>query len=110
MNNNIDAVRSPFFPKSRNTDINQTGDAQSIQKLKRNAPDRMKELSQITKNDAKVDIPKAVRDFSRIKSVVDKAPDINKSDRIAQLKQQINSGEYKINYDGLAEKLIEQEF
>lgn len=77
--------------------------------LKRNDDDRKVELEG-TKRDAKVQIPDAVKDFSRIKKAVDAAPEIDKSDKIASLKAQIQKGEYKVDYDALAGKMLETEF
>ena len=38
------------------------------------------------------------------------APEIDNTDKIARLKAQIADGSYKIDYDGLADKMLEQEF
>ncbi len=82
--------------------INQTA-------LKRNDDERKVELEG-TKRDAKVQIPDAVKDFSRIKKAVDAAPEIDNSDKIASLKAQIQGGNYKVDYDALAGKMLESEF
>ena len=108
--NNIDsATRGKFFPNSKTTN-------KSISKqigpmsLKRNNYERQQELENLTGQDAKVSIPQATRDFSRIKKAVDDAPEIDNSDKIAKLKAQINAGTYKIDYEALADKVIAEEF
>ena len=44
------------------------------------------------------------------KKVADAAPEIDKSDKIERLKAQIADGSYKIDYDGLSDIILEQEF
>ena len=78
--------------------------------LKRNSESRKGELEAFSKADSKVDIADAVKDFSRIKKVADAAPEIDNTDKIARLKSQIADGSYKIDYDGLSEKILDQEF
>lgn len=102
----IDPTRSNFFPNSKTERAQQSNKAV----LKRNDAYRAQELRDTTQNDAKVDINEAVRDFSRIKKAVDAAPEIDNSDKIARLKQQIQAGSYKVDYDALADKMLATEF
>ena len=99
--------RSNFFPNS--------SEAKSPEKIKgtsleRNDPARKKHLDEISKNDAQVKISDAVRDFSRIKKAVDAAPEVDNRRKIEALKEQINNGTYRINYDSIADKLLNSEF
>ena len=110
--NNVDRT-SPapsLFPKNsgRKTGVK----APHLQKtvLKRNSPARSDQLKNITQKDAKVTIPDAVKDFARIKKAVDAAPPIDNSDKIAMLKQQIKDGTYKVDYEALADKILDAEF
>ncbi len=105
--NNIQ-TRSPFFPNSKSA--RNARNAGQIPALKRNSLERFQKIQQATSRDAKVDIPEAVRDFSRIKRAVDAAPTIDNSAKIANLKSQIQNGTYKIDYDALADKMLTQEF
>tara|TARA_Y100001970_G_scaffold290494_1_gene424433 strand:- start:341 stop:670 length:330 start_codon:yes stop_codon:yes gene_type:complete len=59
--------------------------------------------------DAKVTIPEAIKDFARIKRVVDESPDMDNQIKVEKIKDQIKNGSYKINYDLLAEKMLENE-
>ena len=77
--------------------------------LKRTDDVRKTELEK-TKRDAKVAIPDAVKDFSRIKKAVDTAPEIDKSEKIAKLKAQIADGNYDFNYEAIADKMLKTEF
>ena len=105
---NIDTTRAPFFPRSRDIDAKK---AQIMTRIKnRNTPERMKELNELTTGDAKVKINDAVKDFSRIKKAVDAAPEIDNSDKIAKLRQQIKDGTYKVDHDALADKILQSEF
>ncbi len=96
--------RSIFLPnKKASGKVGPTG-------LQRNSETRKNELEAFSKSDSKVDIPDAIKDFSRIKKVADAAPAIDNSEKIARLKAQIEAGSYKVDYDGLADKILEQEF
>ena len=98
--------RSIFTPKRDTRESGKVGPAG----LKRNSESRKSELEAFSKSDSKVDIPDAIKDFSRIKKAADMAPEIDNTDKIARLKAQIADGSYKIDYDGLADKMLEQEF
>lgn len=100
-------TRSPFFPNSKNA---QPTKSKPAPELKRNSVERFQKIQDNTAKDAKVDIDNAVKDFSRIKKAVDAAPPIDNSAKIAQLKEQINAGTYKVDYDALAEKMLSQEY
>lgn len=108
MSNSID-TRSPFFPRNRSAQLEKSAGAKTGE-LERNTPDRAGELSARTSQDAKVSIPDGVRDFSRIKKAAANAPEIDNSDKIARLRAQIQAGEYNIDYDGLADKMLQSEF
>lgn len=104
------SVRSSFFPnsKTKSTGVNRQSFIES--KLQRNSPDRANMLQKTTANDAKVDIDLATKDFARIKKAVDAAPEVDNTDKIAQLKQSIQAGTYNIDYDALADKIISEGF
>jgi negative regulator of flagellin synthesis FlgM len=95
--------RSIFLPNKQSAKINSTG-------LARNSDVRRDELEAFSKNDSKVDIPDAIKDFSRIKKAADAAPAIDNSEKIARLKSQIAAGTYKVDAGDLADKIMEQEF
>ncbi len=101
---------SSFFPHSKSHLKSKQPTKAGKAFLKRNDESRMTELNNITKHDAKVTIPKAVRDFSRIKKAVDSAPEINNSDKIANLKKQIQNKTYNVNYEAIADKILQTEF
>jgi negative regulator of flagellin synthesis FlgM len=97
--------RSLFLPnKSRET--SKSGNVS----LKRNSEARKAEIESNSFGDSKVDIPEAIRDFSRIKKVADAAPEIDNTAKIARLKSQIEAGTYKVDPEALADKILEQEF
>jgi negative regulator of flagellin synthesis FlgM len=95
--------RSIFLPNKRQS--NRVGSAGP-----RNSDIRKEELESFSKNDSKVDIPDAIKDFSRIKKVADAAPAIDNTDKIARLKSQIAAGTYQVDAGDLADKIMEQEF
>lgn len=96
--------RSIFLPNKRES--NKVGSAG----LKRNSESRKNELETNSQRDSKVDIPDAIKDFSRIKKVADAAPAIDNTDKIARLKAQIADGSYKVDVDALSDRILEQEF
>lgn len=107
---NVDTSnRAGFFPNSR--EVKNPTKKTELQRaaLKRNGLERMQEL-EASKMDAKVNIPDAIRDFSRIKKAVDATPEPDNSDKIARLKHQINSGTYQVDYEALADKILASEF
>jgi negative regulator of flagellin synthesis FlgM len=60
--------------------------------------------------DAKVTIPEAIKDFAKIKKIVDEEPTINNEKKINRIRNEIKAGSYNINYEQLADKIIENEF
>lgn len=108
---NIDVTnRSNFFPNSEKAKQGRAEKAAQQAALRRNDMARRQQLERLSAKDAKVKIPDAVRDFSRIKKAVDTAPEIDNSAKIARLKQQIQNGTYKVNYEAIADKLLTNEF
>lgn len=96
--------RSIFLPNKKETGkVGPTG-------LKRNSETRKNELEAFSGTDSKVDIPDAIKDFSRIKKVADAAPAIDNSEKIARLRSQIAAGTYNVDAGALADKILEQEF
>lgn len=111
MSSNIDPNlnRTSFFPKSKSDTPSRTSQASKAFVPPRNTPERMENLKS-TNSDVKVDINEATRDFARIKAAVDMAPEIDNSKRIADLKNRIESGQYQIDYDALADEMLKREF
>lgn len=105
--NTIDRAR--FFPDKRSGNINQSN---IEDKLSRNNDVRANELKGLTAKDAKVQISDKVKDFARIKKAVDlakPAAEMDNSEKIAKLKDQIENGTYQVNYDAIADKLLSRE-
>ena len=108
---NIESTRSSFFPKSKVDSPSQKkiGRANSPY-LKSNDQNRQSEIEKLTAKDARVKIPNAVKDFAKIKTAVDMAPEIDNSAKIADLKKQIQQGTYSIDYNALADKMLDSEY
>lgn len=108
---NVEPSKRNFFPHSK-VESPRPKKAQGLSKtyFERNSTDRKSELDKMASADSKVTIPEAVKDFSRIKSAVDAAPPADNAAKIAKLKQQIQSGNYRVNYEAVADKLLQQEF
>jgi len=103
------ASRSSFFPNSKETKRVKPRSINSSL-IQRNDSMRQKEIENKTGSHAKVDIPSAVRDFAKIKKAVDRAPDIDNSEKVARLKAQVQAGTYSVDYDKLADKILSSEF
>ncbi len=109
--NNIDSARSKFFPASKIENAKN----KNIQRannpfIQSNNTQRKTEIEKLTAKDAKVSIPSAVKDFAKIRKAVDMAPEVNNATKIAELKAQIKAGTYSIDYDALADKMLESEY
>lgn len=107
--NTIDA-RPPFFPNSKTNESSVSKAKQMQSLMRRNSHERIQELKDKTGNDANVSIPDKIKDFSRIKRAVDVAPEVDNSQKIADLKARIQSGTYQVDYDALADKMLKSEF
>lgn len=101
-------TRSPFFPKSRSAQNGEVGQSKAI--MRRNSYEQAQELQSKTSRDVNVAIPDSIRDYSRIKRVVDAAPEVDNSAKIGALKAQIQSGTYQPDYDAIADKMLTSEF
>jgi negative regulator of flagellin synthesis FlgM len=104
-------TRSPFFPKGRDTggvESSKTGQTSGVGQG--NASDHAGEVAGRTAGDAKVSIPDGVKDFARIKKAAAAAPEQDNSEKIARLKAQIQGGTYQVDYDGIADKMLQSEF
>jgi len=114
-------TRPPFFPNSNSANINSKNglrqnpsieDSIKISKEGKalNPDDGVSEGSQYPGQHARVEIPDSIKDYSAIKRKVDSAPDIDNSKKIQDLKNQIQSGEYKVDYEKVADKMLNSEF
>ncbi len=110
MSREVDLSNRPaFFPSNKSSKQERTGGAQKVG-VSRNSSERTQQLKGRTAGDAKVEISDAIKDFSRIKKAVDAAPEIDNSSKIAKLKAQIARGEYQIDYDAVADRMLQNEF
>ena len=112
MNNVQGPNRRNFFPNSTTGKTEQSNKAAQMQKMisKRNDASRKKELDNLGQANAKITIDNKIKDFARIKKAVDAAPPVDNSDKIASLREQIKAGQYKVDYDALADKMLANEF
>lgn len=60
--------------------------------------------------DAQVNIPDKIKDFSRIKSAIDSQRPLDMSSRVEELKKKIAANEYNIDFEQLADKMLEREW
>jgi negative regulator of flagellin synthesis FlgM len=103
-------TRAPFFPNSKNAAQQSEIERSNAAQMRRNSYERAQELSDRTARDVNVNIPDSIKDYSRIKRVVDTAPPIDNTEKIAQLKAQIQAGTYQPDYDAVADKMLRTEF
>lgn len=104
-------TRPNFFPNSRKaTSVDSSRPGQVGEVGAGNSPERAGEISARTGGDAKVSIPDGVKDFSRIKKVANAAPEMDNSEKIAALKAKIAAGQYEMDYDAIADKMLQSEF
>jgi negative regulator of flagellin synthesis FlgM len=103
-------TRSAFFPRSRGPKTESAKGGSDVDSIKRNTAERATEITDKTATDAKVSIPDGIKDFSRIKKAASSAPEVDNSEKIARLKAQIQAGSYEVDYDALADKILNSEF
>jgi flagellar biosynthesis anti-sigma factor FlgM len=105
-------TRAQFFPGKNtinNSPINPAKNTYAQEFLNRNDIEKQNEIREKTQSDVQVTIPDKIKDFARIKKAALNAPDIDNSEKIKNLKSQIEKGEYTIDFDQLAEKILEKE-
>lgn len=107
---NIDSTRSSFFPNAKTESSKKSNGAGKTHAIDRNSNAAEGEKSRAANRDSKVDINDAIKDFSKIKLAVDKAPDLDRAARIAELKSSIANGTYEVDYDKLADRMLQSEF
>ena len=85
--------------------------ASSFQDIQENKYDfkTKKKREKSSSVDAKVTIPEAIKDFAKIKKMVDESPTIDNQVKVERIRDQIKNGTYKINYDMLTDKILENE-
>lgn len=107
---NNDSLKSPFFPNKTSTDKINRSNKSTARFLERNDTDRKNELDNLSKNHTKVSVDSKVKDFSRIRKAVDSAEDLDRTELIESLKERIKNGDYHIDPEKIAEKMILGEF
>lgn len=109
---NVESAKSSFFPatKTKPNRPSKPGVAGKVAPIERNDVTRTKEIDEKTAKDAKVDISDAIKDFSKIKRAVDAAVPVDNTDKISALKKQINEGTYQVDYDAIADRILQSEF
>lgn len=110
-------TRPPFFPQTHRTrhqgqlqNLQQGTPIESLTREQLQGSDIAPPSPSVINQDTKVDIPPSIKDFAQIKKVADQAKPIDRSEKIAALKDQIQRGEYQINESAIADKMLEQEF
>jgi len=74
---------------------------------KRLADEQISKANEPTEQDTIVNISKETQEAQRIKEIISSEPDI-REDKVSELKERIESGRYTIDYDRVAEKLIQE--
>lgn len=59
-----------------------------------------------SKQDVVVELSQSSKEVQQIKEIISSAPDI-REDKVAALKEKIESGEYKIDPDAIADKIVD---
>ncbi len=107
--NKINSDTRPSFFKSKTTNIENIKGRQTPSLLNRNELEKQNEIKESTSKDVTVDIPDKIKDFSRIKYAVENSPDRDNTEKIQDLRGKISKGQYDIDFDELAKKIIESE-
>ena len=88
----------------------------NLHKSTTNAPEKIAEKQSLEKSefgekdqlkqDVIVELSQSSKEVQQIKEIISSAPDI-REDKVAALKKKIESGEYKIDSDGIASKIVD---
>ena len=110
--NKINNTTNPLRIFSESNNKKEPSGASSFQDIQENKYDfkTKKKREKSSSVDAKVTIPEAIKDFAKIKKIVDEGPTINNEKKINRIRNEIKTGNYNINYEQLADKILENEF
>ena len=103
--NKVDGLSYGFFPEDRIIEKNK-----SSSRLKKGDKRTLINSSSQKNNDTKVTIPNQIKEFSRIKKLVDATPKIDRAAIVKNIKERINNNTYKVDENALAERILAQEF
>ena len=78
--------------------------------IKKNSREKINEIEKKTKGDVKVDINKKVKDFSKIKRMLDNRPMPESNQKIQDIKEKINNKTYHIDEEAIADRILRFEF
>jgi len=110
----VGKARANFFPNSISAKEAKRKAIENMEALRHSPSENIRheegEQNTSINDDARVQIPESVRDFSQIKSAADRSAPLDKSQKIADLKNRINGGTYEIDYDSVASKMLESEY
>lgn len=106
-NVNSSNTRSSFFPRSKN--IKESNVKKSLSSKSRENINEGGDLKKTLGKDVDVFISDRVKNFSKIIKIINDAPELDNTNKIARLKRQIEKGEYVINYEALADKILQSE-
>ena len=59
-----------------------------------------------SEQDTVVNLSQASKEAQRIKEIISSEPDV-REEKVAELKRKIESGEYKVDHDAVADKLVD---
>jgi len=90
---------SKYLPKSEPTAIERVDE-------KRLADEQRVKANETAEQDIIVNISKESQEAHRIQEIISSEPDI-REDKVSELKERIESGRYTIDYDRVADKLIQ---
>jgi flagellar biosynthesis anti-sigma factor FlgM len=106
----VSKTRPNFFPNSTSAKeakrkaIENLDQGDDVASTKRSIPENLRNA------DSRVEIPESIKDFSQIKRAVDQSAPLDQSKKVAELKAKVANGQYEIDYDGLANKMLESEY
>ncbi|MDH4467733.1 MAG: flagellar biosynthesis anti-sigma factor FlgM [Bacteriovoracaceae bacterium] len=106
----VSKTRPNFFPNSPTAKEAKRKAFENLEQAQDTNGAQRSNIGGVKNNDARVEIPESIKDFSQIKRAVDQSGPIDNSKKIAELKSKIASGQYEIDYDGVANKMLESEY
>lgn len=90
---------SKQLPRPTQNDTEQIGNQQLVDEKQVGSPDQ-------SGQDAIVDFSPELKDAETIRKIIASEPDV-REDKVAELKTKIEPGQYRIDYEAVADKLVD---
>ncbi len=94
-------------PVKNTNDVKEAKETKDVKKADRpERSERTERTETLSNGDAKAEISAKSKEFAQAKAVATHAPDV-REDKVADLKKRIAEGNYQVDHDSLAERMVD---